>query len=942
MAIYSGGRITLHWILTGMIFGHSPRSNVNTIINSIRFNQDDTRILATTMNDNNDLTKAANGLIFETSTMAIVDKLFIPQTCNSQIPAMAGRDPTFYSIHEATLDHVPSYPQSGSTCTDQCLVSLTPLSSAQHSFTYNNPAQFTIASGLHYQLELLEPARSPNDVALSVTISNKSTSLKKLVISHTWPWLLIGSINYGVVLGCSMRLVLVSERCVFVWRLPDSLDGDLRLDFIKTSQFRYRWMGCAHQELYYSRKIFGKVEGNFHMECQFAVKDLKDFEKEMEVVVTTYLDAEAGTQMALLQYVGTHINGCYDSTRPSDPLLATICRLWTRESQKANRHHEHGQFLSALLECHDTRWFLRPDTPLESNPLWILLEAAKKESQIMLLSNILIDHCFERAGAEKDLGYLSTVLQCFHVLVSSGPLHTDLANRILRILTFFPVKTHKYIIDHHTIAHPSGSRWRFWKPIMQPLYYCQNPILQLSSECKSDPTIHRFTRDLCVAQFALLWQYRGDTIHSSDRQYMPRMVAPSWTRMLCVLIWHKCKLVADDNVKSHDFALDMLDSPAIAALIEYKWNTIGFKYCMVRFLFQCCYYLLVLIVVFLQIYGDYHGTLLGAFAAVAVISGLFLWLELVQLFKDWRHYISLIYNAIDLFLFGLPLAASINYFLIISGTIAGSTPEDGNAGFLSFSVGGRYDSINKELDSNNWAFLTLMSVFFFITTILMINALIASVNMALNDADKTWHLVWLEERLRVIERVENLTFHIPGFRQHYSWFPEEIYYSATADEIEDYQTKYLGGYRSTNTKAPHTSSSPEPASATNTGVEELLADTIPQQEMDKLLRRQEEFYKERNESAEKLAQEQITMFQGRLNVREESVKRHNALAQQQLREQVQEQLQKQMQEQMQEQKTASERQVAVLQEQNKGLQEQVKEIHAMLLILSKQASVESS
>ena len=58
---------------------------------------------------------------------------------------------------------------------------------------------------------------------------------------------------------------------------------------------------------------------------------------------------------------------------------------------------------------------------------------------------------------------------------------------------------------------------------------------------------------------------------------------------------------------------------------------------------------------------------------------------MLLLWENDYHFRSL-YNLADIIVFGLPLAASINHFLILSGTITGQTPDDGNAGLLSFSV----------------------------------------------------------------------------------------------------------------------------------------------------------------------------------------------------------------------------------------------------------------
>ncbi|KAG0263704.1 hypothetical protein BG011_008307 [Mortierella polycephala] len=124
-------------------------------------------------------------------------------------------------------------------------------------------------------------------------------------------------------------------------------------------------------------------------------------------------------------------------------------------------------------------------------------------------------------------------------------------------------------------------------------------------------------------------------------------------------------------------------------------------------------------------------------------------------------------------------------------------------------MGGRYDSINDELDSENWAFLTMMMVYFFFTVILMLNVLIALINAAFIDGDETWNLVWLENRLHVIESVENLTFNIPGFREHFNYFPNEVYYTATTKEIEEYQNQYLTDDLN---NVPMRCASPEPSS----------------------------------------------------------------------------------------------------------------------------------
>lgn len=41
--------------------------------------------------------------------------------------------------------------------------------------------------------------------------------------------------------------------------------------------------------------------------------------------------------------------------------------------------------------------------------------------------------------------------------------------------------------------------------------------------------------------------------------------------------------------------------------------------------------------------------------------------------------------------------------------------------------------------------------------------------------------------MHYIELAENLSYHIPGFRQTHDWFPKTIYFCAAALEVENYR-----------------------------------------------------------------------------------------------------------------------------------------------------------
>ncbi|ORZ26394.1 hypothetical protein BCR41DRAFT_348212 [Lobosporangium transversale] len=86
----------------------------------------------------------------------------------------------------------------------------------------------------------------------------------------------------------------------------------------------------------------------------------------------------------------------------------------------------------------------------------------------------------------------------------------------------------------------------------------------------------------------------------------------------------------------------------------------------------------------------------------------------------------------------------------------------------------------------------MMFIYFFFTTILLLNVLIALMNVAFNVGDETWRLVWTENRLRYVESAENLLYHDPAFLDYFqvrSLFPERIYYMATPQEQKDFYAK---------------------------------------------------------------------------------------------------------------------------------------------------------
>jgi len=67
----------------------------------------------------------------------------------------------------------------------------------------------------------------------------------------------------------------------------------------------------------------------------------------------------------------------------------------------------------------------------------------------------------------------------------------------------------------------------------------------------------------------------------------------------------------------------------------------------------------------------------------------------------------------------------------------------------------------------------------------------ALINVAFIKGGDDWRLVWIESRLQYIESAENMSYHLPGFRNaHDEYFPNVIYFTATWKEVKDYKKKY--------------------------------------------------------------------------------------------------------------------------------------------------------
>ncbi|KAF9948802.1 hypothetical protein BGZ72_009352 [Mortierella alpina] len=230
------------------------------------------------------------------------------------------------------------------------------------------------------------------------------------------------------------------------------------------------------------------------------------------------------------------------------------------------------------------------------------------------------------------------------------------------------------------------------------------------------------------------------------------------SRACIVLMMDRFGMALFPRVKCHHFEFEALNNPAIAALVEYKWNTIGLQYWLFRFLAQCIYYALVIAGIFMQIYhNNDESTMRSIFAAIVALAAWFLWLELLQIINYKHGYFRSVYNYVDLLAFLTPFVASI---LQLNSADFGAQNSllSFSALFIFLHFSGRYDPVSNGLSNDDVAIHIMLMMFFFFTVIVMMNVLIALINHAFDDGEKTWELDWLQNRMRFVESAQNMSY----------------------------------------------------------------------------------------------------------------------------------------------------------------------------------------
>ncbi|KAF9949641.1 hypothetical protein BGZ72_008601 [Mortierella alpina] len=757
------------------------------------------------------------------------------------------------------------------------------------------------------------------DLPVLVVTSKDGNDQQRLSISLPQ---VLGDKSAAFVNGGSQLLVSFN-KLIMVWTAPTHPEDTFTLQLVHAVPHPTKWRVCSHR-LLYGLRLEQIVPDEINLNDPIhRTKD--NFLAGIAMLPLIFSNSNDVVQQEIIDYICRNINNSHCD------VVLHVCTEWVKDTHIPTLQLWKAVF-SGLAQPFG-RWNPKPDMVRKTNPILHLLDKGKTNLEAFKLAEVFIDYCVRQAMLEKDPIFLLPVLQCLQELADPNKPYSEAALKLLRDLAYLRARDREAIISRHWIAHPFELRWDFWKPNPRGLDQYKNQVLHVTSAPTANSPKNSFSREIYLASFDMLWlRSDGDLdlarrIWSTEydirhsREFLPDklndlddliddldillikrvfriLVSPflivyaiivavayfilaivyCLSKATCIMMMRRFGMVLFPKVECHNFEPDALDNPAIAALVEYKWNTIGLRYWLLRFLAECVYYALVLVAIFMQIYryGD-DSTLRSIFIAIAAISAWFLWLELMQIIKYKHGYFGSVYNYVDLLAFLTPSVASllqlnssdfgaknsllsfsalfiflhflfelrvirsvckfvsiiiyaissirVFFFIFAGGILAfaiaishvlhtctdATTCPSYTEGFsfnlfraLSttyFLMSGRYDPVSNGLTNNDVAIHVMLMVFFFFTVIVMMNVLIALINHAFDDGDKTWELDWLQNRMRFVESAENMSYDFSAAMETLEEFfpfipsswasgnshPETIYFTATAFQVREYK-----------------------------------------------------------------------------------------------------------------------------------------------------------
>ncbi|KAG0059353.1 hypothetical protein BGZ89_000472 [Linnemannia elongata] len=703
-------------------------------IRKVHFIRNDTHFMVSLEYQDQFFYQNNRSMVFNVSNMSLVEE-YIAAGCDTfrmTFATSAKPQALCVGISQLSLFNLQDRTvQSPSKLQERCDESCSSIS----SFKGQLYVEATAPSGMCFKVEkTLAPVfvydRSKNLPSVILSVAGKDGQFTQRIsirlpnVCDRYSVTFVGECSY---------LVMSFGKFVRVWNTPTSPQETFSLQLVLGAESVMDWNACPHQQLYGYEPIRKTVceARSLADPVPSGSGDKREFLWGFDYLMAMFKDADDFMREEIIRYFAKYVNFCRPGMISDGNIVHYFMSHWKKELSRQEHSQGSGlegghmdalrakishnsviQLWKAILSRPAGRWIPSHNMNRGNNPILTLLNKANKHPEVFELAKILIDYCIRQAKFEKDPHFLLPIQQCLHELTDPKKPYSEVTLELFRELAYLPARGRKYILERHSIAHPYEIRLQFWKSNPKGLHQHQSQVLNLTLPRAVYSPKNNFTREFYLATFDMLWiKTDSDSARTEDlvRSEGSKSVF-SWPIALKSVILHALWVNHNPRIQCHPFETGTLDNPAIAALVEYKWNTIGLQYWLIRFLAQCVYYVLVLIGVFMQIYRYEHE-----------------------------------------------------------------------------SAGGRYDQVSNGFSNNDVGFHIMMAVFFFFTVIIMLNVLIALINHAFDDGYRTWELEWLQNRMRYVERAENLTYDIPGYRAAHDYFPETIFYTATPQEVREYR-----------------------------------------------------------------------------------------------------------------------------------------------------------
>ncbi|KAK3816045.1 MAG: hypothetical protein J3Q66DRAFT_369660 [Benniella sp.] len=515
------------------------------------------------------------------------------------------------------------------------------------------------------------------------------------------------------------------------------------------------------------------------------------------VLASCYFHSSPAAQDAIIRYIVKHINHDPSEGAIKDSLMDMIAMSakWKCCSD----------ILGHILRSTDGKWIPRCTPTMKirdgrqlDNPISFLLNNCKNDPYAFSMAKQMMDYCIREAKIRCDPAFLHPVSGCLPVLIDH---HPDIAIDVTRRSSFIPIRNKRFVIDRALIAPPllmMGFDWVVRRK--RAIYKYQDPVFQLKSqllaitpgdftthievtpEIISDPVNNeRFEEKVYVAPYSLLWHYRDNTatlkytngiigwIRAVVCWVINRIVdlalyiinwimtmAPTRSNFICTVITvgcHAATMVVDTLNPLHKPTLRLNfrsrkyhHSPAVVALIRYKWYVND---------------------------TDSPGRKLTNP-------------------KTAYSFFSSPYNVVDVIGYLIPTLGYIQ--LLINIIKYDNTNVIGDSRLLSYGItlaylhaGGDFGSISKYIrTSGDLTFLFVMAVYYAFMVFLLLNLLIAFMNVTTARVEGEGTLAWLHNHYLHVGKAENLTFAVPGLRQQYDRFPQYVYYAMSQKTVEGF------------------------------------------------------------------------------------------------------------------------------------------------------------